>query len=909
PILEIVATGVVFTVGNQAYTNSVELLALAPRSPVGRLAPGASNRLSVAAMMVEPLASVDYVLRARHVGTVGASEPVDWRRLFNDDWVLYPEDGAENAAETDAVRTALQERIGAPQADYYDRLGQYLSEAEANGVKVTADYGLESSRFVEALYWEVAAELAGDDPGPTSAFRRPAVVRRSSCDHGAGVIALAGDNWKTTPDGAIWAYCRGCGNWVFGWETDPVVRSRYFDPTKSTYLICHGHQNCIGKAWILNMAEALRSMEPDANLLAINWGTVSKGNPLPHATAPALYGVAQKATADCRSFLVPERTTLIGHSHGGHVVGFLAALWPAGGTFRRVVGLDTSTCDMLVHEWAVSPQTWIQRIRTRADQVEFYKSSWDLSLEQRKELFGDYNFAVKREGDFFEKRIGFLGGLDRHGWAIQWFIDSITQNYADKGYHFQGASSWAALSGGLPVPARDRILGVFRDDVLECLAPVREGRDDWRYEECLLDGQDLDMKALSSLQQASILSFDYDSSHADPFPTRLRTEGRNACTWLVANHADNRSIPYRDLWNFITRYKPAAPWDKQLGCAAWLVDYETLTNRVPSAAAIDWGAATLEDLQDCLAAAGSDLVRRIGKMKVKRKNFVLPESLGTYEIPMRVSAKPFGRPLVGSNGVSSRLLLAVGAGVDLAGGDLPTIHAGDLEWTNNFRFGLVEFTAGQVCAAMAAERTPGAGRSRLADGDSLPVEADPDDGSWAVALDGRDSYERLGTGATQSVAAWTWNVAGVGPAARAPQGLGETNMASGRLPDGVDGARFTVTLTVRGASGEEDTVACELDVRRKCEEEEGEEEDRQRSNTPYSEDPNEMAGPVGITSPSGTRYVAAGDWLNYVVYFENKAEATAAAQMVAVSNDLSPYLDWNSLQMGEVAFNSQLDLG
>ena len=69
-------------------------------------------------------------------------------------------------------------------------------------------------------------------------------------------------------------------------------------------------------------------MEPDANLLAINWGTVSKGNPLPHATAPALYGVAQKATADCRSFLVPERTTLIGHSHGGPTIRYVAAVRP-----------------------------------------------------------------------------------------------------------------------------------------------------------------------------------------------------------------------------------------------------------------------------------------------------------------------------------------------------------------------------------------------------------------------------------------------------------------------------------------------------------------------------------------------------------------------------------------------------
>ena len=78
---------------------------------------------------------------------------------------------------------------------------------------------------------------------------------------------------------------------------------------------------------------------------------------------------------------------------------------------------------------------------------------------------------------------------------------------------------------------------------------------------------------------------------------------------------------------------------------------------------------------------------------------------------------------------------------------------------------------------------------------------------------------------------------------------------------------------------------------------------------PQSIDPNEMAGPIGLGDPETERYVKPGEWMTYTVYFENRADATAAAQEVRVTNPLSPYLDWSTFEMGEVAFNNQIDLG
>ena len=78
---------------------------------------------------------------------------------------------------------------------------------------------------------------------------------------------------------------------------------------------------------------------------------------------------------------------------------------------------------------------------------------------------------------------------------------------------------------------------------------------------------------------------------------------------------------------------------------------------------------------------------------------------------------------------------------------------------------------------------------------------------------------------------------------------------------------------------------------------------------PQSYDPNEMSGPIGLGNSDTERFVKPGEVLTYTVYFENKSDATAAAQEVYVTNPLSEWLDWSSFEMGEVVFNNQIDLG
>ncbi len=75
-----------------------------------------------------------------------------------------------------------------------------------------------------------------------------------------------------------------------------------------------------------------------------------------------------------------------------------------------------------------------------------------------------------------------------------------------------------------------------------------------------------------------------------------------------------------------------------------------------------------------------------------------------------------------------------------------------------------------------------------------------------------------------------------------------------------------------------------------------------------SVDPNEISGMVGLGDGSTQRFVKPGEWLDYTVYFENKSTAAAPAQEVTVTHQLSKWLDWSSLELGEIAFNNQIQL-
>jgi len=79
--------------------------------------------------------------------------------------------------------------------------------------------------------------------------------------------------------------------------------------------------------------------------------------------------------------------------------------------------------------------------------------------------------------------------------------------------------------------------------------------------------------------------------------------------------------------------------------------------------------------------------------------------------------------------------------------------------------------------------------------------------------------------------------------------------------------------------------------------------DTAETTTVIAIDPNEKTGPMGT---GDDHYVKAGDRLEYIIYFENKSDASAPAQEVFVTDCLDTELDWSSLRVEEASFDKEI---
>jgi len=79
--------------------------------------------------------------------------------------------------------------------------------------------------------------------------------------------------------------------------------------------------------------------------------------------------------------------------------------------------------------------------------------------------------------------------------------------------------------------------------------------------------------------------------------------------------------------------------------------------------------------------------------------------------------------------------------------------------------------------------------------------------------------------------------------------------------------------------------------------------DSTTSRTAASNDPNAKTGPAGF---GANGFLAASSTLAYRVDFANETNATAPAQQVVVTDQLSGNLDWNTFRLAEVGFGDQL---
>lgn len=261
---------------------------------------------------------------------------------------------------------------------------------------------------------------------------------------GSGIICDWGE------DGEVWQWCRACGCWV--------LSTAGFAATNHTYVICHGHANSIDETWIRDIAEALPSR---SNVLAVNWGE-GADKLLPHDSATCIPDAVERAEWRLRDYyhVRPEQVTFIGHSHGAHIAANIVFDFGEMVPVARFVGLDTSTDEFGVHDgnWRIisqfpftesfGPDRWMASIKSRCRQVEFYKTSWIMSLSGAK-AYGHYNFVVVGADDLPEKMFEVanveqtltdLDEIARHSFSHDWFARTIRdpERYAGIGFNFTG---------------------------------------------------------------------------------------------------------------------------------------------------------------------------------------------------------------------------------------------------------------------------------------------------------------------------------------------------------------------------------------------------------------------------------------------------------------------------------------
>ena len=771
PIFELISDGQVFKIDGACYTNSVKVMGLSSEAPVGTLRPGEPQRIGIPVTILAE--NVKWKLKSYHAAQASAkTKRLSLRELYDEDWVLY------HVSDDDTTIANLRTAIGSTFADYYTNLGAWLGSIEPQ----TPDYETLKSAFGRYLYLKAAGMLDAENEDSNtgglpvqnmnaSAARSTGVAAGATllgvgeptrgCNH-----ALTEDSWMRYPrDGSIWKMCPVCKKWALAVReisqmsapgVTVVPKYEVLEPlesNKNTYIICHGNQNSVATDWVGQMGQAIIGVA-DVNVLAINWG-VGADHDLPHVSAANIAGTVSEARRELEALEYnPSKTTLIGHSHGGHVAARLITE-TLFGTFERFVGLDVSTTDNWVHGIAGSVKTWIREIkgRCRDEQVEFYKSSWNMSLEDRDQLYGKYNFAIVDEGDFYEApSLKGLGAnpieLNRHSLSHVWFratILNIGGAFNDLGFNFKGDSSWKRLcrnngENDIGNPAGEALAGVIRGSVIEMLSVPRTGEkhDDWRYSDVISPGKK--MHSMGSLagfgnQSETMLSLYVNSFRAIDYSIggvsiSEKLSGGTTISATINNEADNLSIDYtkKDGEGF-SQFLPWRNGTEGLATGAWLIDLEGLSERDGSLEDKNWEAESYLTLKNAIGANEAKYVRRIAMRVISSPNiskegdmpFVLPQRSSLCALTVdAIDNELFGKDKLLTERQEDgtikyrKVLLLVATGIsanpnatsfaDIFRSDakkLPVIYDGDLYVSNNFKILNVEVDAQGVFAVIS----------------------------------------------------------------------------------------------------------------------------------------------------------------------------------------------------------------
>ena len=964
PIFEIVSQGQIFKVGGKSYTNSVKIVGLSDNEPRGVLRPGEPQRLSFEVTIGNSSDSVRWKLNSYSELQESASESVQLETLLDPDWVYYHSQHTNNN-----LYAATKAAFGATWRDFYRNLGNYMSDKTyADAQAIALDNVI--SAWAMDVYVDEKAKVKNKKEQIRSKEKMVQKLQSYSDEFRNAkmqwVVTGEGNAVKTYEDGDVGWYHND------GWYkiTDPSVSAHLKDKLSNVLLICHGNKNSIHDKWISNMASIATLGGGFSTVLAVDWEDSSSVGifGLPEDSAPHIPRLAFKVADQLDSIgVLSANLTIVGHSHGGHMAAEIAQRYiDMKGRVRRVVGLDTSP--MASH--AKSTFKWKEAWNSKsADTIEFFKSSWTYSMGQKdsEEIFGTPTFFVSQEDDFYQGERDMYDGenpfhswdsvdllithmdsaLSRHGYSHDWFAS----NFGRFGTTEFDMYQWEKLSGlTIDIPEK-MFAGVIRGNIMECGKQVKDAverdvkdfKDEmWQYGNIMFKYSPTDSMISLHRNMAHMTEYGVTGTRiSDGVTGSSISTGNSSATeslktghtyiWNLwaTNYADNLSIPYESADPDVQNRAPYNNWIMNRILFVDITGYsEDKKNQVK--AIVDRIKGKFVSSEDLAELEWLGLRYEILFENTGREAFILPQQGGSpnssptegtfapaLPCPSRFSGRdyligedPTRRHTAKEDGEDCLVLWMAG----VTEGFPFTVYQWELYHDNNVRAEIVNVKLKGPTARFSTgtnvndeyyyweKSFAGEVESKIV-GIQDVYEAD-DSGHWSVPLTAADS-----TGSTTNIGIATWSVADnvggwdVG-------GSSSNGTADGYLPrqgdDFVPLQIYTVQLKVEDINGLISLVDGTFRVKRKKKDPPPDPEDEKGSKKPKSCDPNEMVGPEGTGE---ARCVQPGEWMNYTIYFENKANATAAAQEVYVTNPLSEWLDWSTFEMGEVSFNNQIDIG
>jgi Ca2+-binding RTX toxin-like protein/pimeloyl-ACP methyl ester carboxylesterase len=247
--------------------------------------------------------------------------------------------------------------------------------------------------------------------------------------------------------------------WLY--DKDGRNTKTYIDPNKETYIVIHGWQNNDTTSNIANLATTLVRKYSDAQVLAIDWGSITQAGldwekSTPYNTAKWIAPVARwaKQTLD-QLQIKADSISLIGHSLGAYVSSEIAGLFAQVKKVKNITALDPAfPGGDSVGSYDIDEETREdQRARNFRDVAQ---NSYAYVVSDRdgdQGLFGDNDKAATANDSFimrFTTPTATFANITHGGvvWAFTNMIDrglilpSYRQNWYDKkGYKLSSVDS------------------------------------------------------------------------------------------------------------------------------------------------------------------------------------------------------------------------------------------------------------------------------------------------------------------------------------------------------------------------------------------------------------------------------------------------------------------------------------